>query len=254
MKIFLLIILSLAIFSCKKGSESKNNSDQQTTKSEAMLKTPDDIQSSMGNYLTGKLSRKERTTLFTRRRKKELDINYKILDAYKYEDTEGEHYLAVSKQILSITKKKDTLYDKIKLIDLRYKDKQFKKRFITKDDIDEEWETSIWLWTAYSEIADLDGDGLTDLILVYGTIGQDMYVDGKVNILIYSKKKTTIKHQNSDLYDGRNTKIKSSFYVLPTKIQNAVKEKMRLMAKNGHARFPANWEKEMEKEAYDIIE
>ncbi|GAA4106411.1 hypothetical protein GCM10022393_00800 [Aquimarina addita] len=250
MKKILLIIFAIALFSCKNEGETKEKQNTNQT-SVIPLKRPD-IKSSMVANLADKLSPEESNTLFTKRRKKELSIDYRHLDVYTYEDIEGTHYLVNSKHILS--EEKDTLYDKMKLFDLRYKDKQFKKRFTVKDNIDSAWETSIWLWTTYSEIDDFDGDGLTDLILVYGTTGQDMYVDGKVRIVIYSKKKTTIRHQNSDLDDGRITKIKASFYVLPSEIQDVVKEKMRLMMENGHARFAANWEKEMANKSYNILE
>jgi hypothetical protein len=140
------------------------------------------------------------------------------------------------------------------VLNLAYANKQFKKKSTIKDLIDKEWETSIWFWNKYSELSDLDKDGIIDPILVYGTTGQDMYADGRVKIMIYhNRKRITIRHQNSE-YGGRLTKINKKFYELPAQIQQAVKEKMRLMASNKHATFAKDWEKKMENKVTDMDE
>ena len=69
------------------------------------------------------------------------------------------------------------------------------------------------------------------------------------SIAYHKKKRTTIKHQNSEISDGRITKISTKFYNFPIEIQEAVKEKMRLMTKNGHAVFAEGWEKSMKDKA-----
>lgn len=247
---FLFFVVLLVIFSCKKQSqESKDNSDQKIVKQSFAprieLKKQDSIP--IDPKLAHKLSDKEIASTFTTRIKQQLGIEYLIPHAYSYKDQSGEYYLVLAQHTLN-----DTIYDKIHALSLTYKNKRFKKKSTIKDFIDREWETSIWFWNKYSELSDIDKDGLVDLILVYGTTGQDMYTDGRMKIMIYhNRKRVTIRHQNSN-YGGRLTKINKRFYELPLQIQQAVKEKMKLMTENRHAIFSEGWEKEMENKVTDM--
>ncbi|WP_128755260.1 M949_RS01915 family surface polysaccharide biosynthesis protein [Aquimarina sediminis] len=247
---FPFFIMLLVMFSCgKQTQEPKNNSDQQATKQDLTPKIElnkyDPIP--VDSLLIHELSEKEITSTFTKKVKRELGIEYLVPQAYSYKDDSGEYYLILSQHTLN-----DTIYDKIHALSLSYKNNQFKKKSTVKDLIDKEWETSIWFWNKYSEISDLDHDGLIDVILVYGTTGQDMHTDGRVKIMIYhNKKRITIRHQNSS-YGGRLTKINSRFYELPVQIQDLVKEKMKLMTKNQHAAFSEDWEKKMANKATRI--
>ncbi len=246
---FLFFIVIIALFSCgKQAKDSKNNTDQQVIKEDSTikveLKRSDSI--SLDSKIARKLSNKEIVSTFTKRLKNKLGIEYSIYQAYSYKDQSGEYYLILSERFKGTDEKNDTLYDQIKVLNLSYKNNQFKKRSTLKDDIDKDWESSIGFWNKYSELSDIDKDGLADLILVYGTMGQDGYADGRVKIIIYhNKRRVTIRHQNSD-YDGRLTKISKKFYVLPLQIQKTVKEKMRLMMENKHAVFFKDWETKME--------
>jgi len=257
---FLFFTILLALFSCGKQSQKpKNDTEQQPIEKQedpivtVVLKKNDSI--SIDPELVRKLSKKEISSIFTNRTKRQLDIIDPIYQGYSYKDKDpvAEHYLVLTDHRLKTEKTDDTLYDEIRVFNLSYKKNKFKKRATIKDIIDKEWETSISFWNRYSEIADMDNDGLTDLILVYGTMGQDLYADGRVRIVTYhGKRRITIKHQNSDFGDGRVTKINSLFYLLPKSIQQKVKEKMKLMAKNGNAVFSKGWEKQMKKEAIRI--
>lgn len=245
---FLFFIVIITLFSCgKQAKDSNNNTDQQVTEEDSTikveLKRSDSI--SYDPQIARKLSNKEISSTFTKRIKRQLGIEYPIHQAYSYKDDSGENYLLISERFQETDEKNDSLFDQIKVLNLSYKSKKFKKRSVLKDDIDKDWESSIGFWNAYSEISDIDKDGLADLILIYGTMGQDGYTDGRVKIIIYhNKRRVTIRHQNSD-YDGRLTKVSQKFYGLPQPIQQAVKEKMRLMMKNKHAVFYKNWEAEM---------
>ncbi len=250
---FLFLLLLLAICACKQQvQESK-----QVTKQEAIIATPikkyDPIP--MDSKIVSKLSKKEIASIFTRRKQNLLGISNDLYQAYSYKDESGDYYILLTDHRKAINEEKDTLYDNIYALNVTNKNNQLKKRSTVTGEIDNEWETSIGFWNQYSEISDIDNDGLVDLILVYGTTGQNMYKDGRVKILVYyNKKRVSIKHQNSDITGGRHTKINKKFYTFPLKIQDAVKEKMKLMAKNGHAIFSKGWEKEMENKATRLEE
>ncbi|WP_025741216.1 M949_RS01915 family surface polysaccharide biosynthesis protein [Aquimarina pacifica] len=244
-KLLYLIVL-LVLFSCQKQQKSKVD---QTT-SIANSPTADRASTRSSDHISGLLTEQEVNAIFTRGVKKQLDMRCAIHSAYKYKDSSStnDQYLVLTEDRFNFKEENDTVYNFIKAFDLRYEDQQFKKRFTVEDEIDKEWETSIWFWTKYSEIADIDHDGKTDIILVYGTTGPDMFTDGKIKIVIFNAgKKTSIRHHNSELNDGRYTKIKKTFYTRSIEMQNAVKEKMRLMEQNGHARFPTNWQAQMDK-------
>lgn len=250
---FLLFVI-LFSFSCqKKLQEPKNNTDEKTIKQDVTttieLKKQDTIP--FDTKLAHKLSDKETTSVFTKKIEKRIGIEYPISQAYSYKDDSGEHYLLLTKHYI-VGKKNDTLYDKIQAFNLTYTNDNFKKRSTISDFIDKEWETSIGFWNKYSELADMDNDGLADLILVYGTTGQEMHADGRVKIMVYyNRKRIAIRHQNSD-YGGRKTNISKKFYDLPLPIQQIVKEKMKLMEKNKHAIFSEGWENKMANKTTDI--
>ncbi|WP_299437353.1 M949_RS01915 family surface polysaccharide biosynthesis protein [uncultured Aquimarina sp.] len=249
----LLFIVFLTFLSCgKQSKESKENTKDQTTLSEVATALPIQKHASipMDTTLVRRLSNKETSSIFTNNRQIQLGISNTLYQAYTYKDDTNEYYLVLTDHQKGINENKDTLYDNVYALNLTNKNYRFKKRSSIKGEIDKEWETSIGFWNQYSQLSDLDGDGHIDPIIVYGTTTENMYVDGRLRIIAYYKKKrVTIKHQNSEISDGRLTKINKNFYTFPLEIQEAVKEKMRLMIKNGHAVFADDWEKSMKNRA-----
>ncbi len=249
MKKILLFIAIIVVFSCKKqANESKNNTDQETVQEDIIVKVELNRQDTIAYdpAMARKLSDKELSSTFTRRKKGQLGIDYPIYQAYSYKDQLGEYYVLLTDHFSGTDEENDSLYNHIQAFKFSNKNGQFKKSSSIKDDIDKDWETSIEFWNTYSSISDLDEDGIVDLLLVYATKGQNGYVDGRVKIMLYhNKRRITIRHQNSDIKGGRLTKISSKFYMLSEKMQNIIKEKMKLMTKNGHAIFPEGWEGKM---------
>ncbi len=254
----LFLITLLAVFACKNQNQETNNEQkQEATQPEITEALPINKHESIkiDPKFGGKLTKKETASIFTRRRENQLGISNKVYQGYSYKDDSGEYYILLTDHTHEITKEKDTLYDNIYGVSVRKADNQYKKRSTIKDEIDKEWETSIGFWNQYSEISDFDNDGIADLILVYGTTGQNDYLDGRTKIMVYYKKKrVSIKHQNSDISGGRITKINKNFYALPQQLQDAAKEKMKLMIKNGHAVFSKGWEEKMAKNATRLEE
>lgn len=113
-------------------------------------------------------------------------------------------------------------------------------------------EFSIWFWTKYFQLADLDKDGYIEPILIYGTSGFNETGDGRIKILVYYRgAKRAIRHQNGMLDHTRNTQVDSMFYELPMIVQEQVKKLMVTLKKDGNAIFPAGWEAAMRnKEQY----
>ncbi len=247
---FILLIILLTLISC--GKQSKNNTDQQAGKHDSIPVVP--IQKHypipLDSQFVSKLSKKEIVSIFTRRKQNQLGISNTIYQVYSYKDESGENYLVLTDHIKEINEKKDTLYDNVYALNLTNKNNQLKKKSTVKGEIDMDWETSIGFWNKYSELSDLNNDGVVDPILVYGATGQNMYADSRIKIMVYYQgKRVSIKHQNSEIDDGRLTKINKKFYYLPISIQEAVKEKMKLMTENRHALFSKDWENKMKNKA-----
>ncbi|MBP2832356.1 hypothetical protein J8281_09180 [Aquimarina sp. U1-2] len=252
MKRTLLFSLILTILSCGKQAKDSNSSNAEVKEQKIIASKPiskhDELL--LDSKFASKLATKEHQSIFNRRQQNQLGISNTVYQVYAYSDESGDHYLLLTDHMKTINAQNDTLYDNIYGMFVTKKNNQLKKRSTVDERIDEDWETSIGFWNQYSELSDLNNDGMVDPILVFGTKGQNGYKDGRVKIMAYYRgKRMSIKHQNSEIKDGRLTKINKNFYGLPIQIQKAVKEKMRNMVKNGHAVFLENWEKNMEDRA-----
>lgn len=195
-------------------------------------------------------SQEEIAKIFTGDIKKKHGIYFPILHIYKYKDPTGMHYLVLTEHVEKI--EQDTLYNAIKAFDFSLKDNTLMKEWELSDQrrkgkTGEEAENSIWFWTKYCSIKDIDGDGKVDPVIVYGTFGGDGYDDGRLHICIYYKgQKRMIRHQNSPYDDMRNTRVEKTFYTLPQKIQRYIQALMKNMENDNHAIFPYGYEKDMQ--------
>lgn len=183
--------------------------------------------------------------------RKELGIDIPIFKVMHYTDQSGEYYFVMAEK--SYQKDGEKVGNKTikgycfgkfgdRLI------KQWSLRDLKKKDTgDVGSEQSIWFYTRFSKFEDLDGDGLVEPIIVYGTSGINGPNDGRVKILTYYKdKKYAVRHQNGILDNERNTQIDGAFYHLPDKIQQAVRKIMHEIQDSDNAIFPAGWEKAMD--------
>ncbi|MBW1294517.1 M949_RS01915 family surface polysaccharide biosynthesis protein [Aquimarina litoralis] len=249
---FLLVVTILFILSCgdKKKEADKDSPNTNATEAADALPIQKHISIPIDTFLVRKLSKKEMNTIFDDNRQIQLGISNDVYQVYAYNDKSGVYYLLLTDHRNGISEEKDTLYDNVYGMSVRVDKNKFKKRSTIKGEIDGDWESSIGFWNQYSQLFDFDGDGSVDPIIVYGTTTQNNYVDGRIRIIAYhNKSRITIKHQNSEIPDGRLTKINKKFYTFPKSIQEAVKETMRAMSKNGHAVFADDWEKSMENKA-----
>ncbi len=197
------------------------------------------------------LSKAETTQLFSESVKKKFNIQYPIRRVYAYNDNSGEYRVAISESFNGIYEGEkynnlypgDTLHRQIKAFLFRLSGDTLVKVRETYDYTDHN-EVSIWFWTKYCEFSDIDGDGLVEPIIIYGTEG-DWPDSFRVKILTwYKNKKYAIRHHNCILDDCRITEIDESFYNLPESIQEHVKNIIKTIEERGHAYF-GHWENAM---------
>jgi len=192
------------------------------------------------------LTEPEVQTIFTDSTKKELGIRFPIFRVYEYNDKLGNHYFVLSENKLD---NKPT-NDSIKAFNIISESKKLTVKWTINDfrlkanEVSEE--KSIWFWSKYIELNDINGDKIIDPIITYGTSGINATGDGRIKILIYyENNKRAIRHQNGELDFQRNTKVDKDFYELPSQIQMRVKEIMKTMMLDNNAIFPGGWEEAM---------
>ncbi|WP_108124647.1 M949_RS01915 family surface polysaccharide biosynthesis protein [Saccharospirillum mangrovi] len=180
----------------------------------------------------------------------EINLLAPIFRTYEFIDKEGRHLLILMEnEIRDQENRYDEIYANCYLedngnLELEWKLRDFKNP--NDDPYNHKPEFSIWFWTRYLTLEDLDGDNLVDPIIVYGSSGLNDYGDGRIKILMYNKKiKRAIRHQNGELDGERNTQIDKEFYDLPLPIREEVYQIMLQIEGNNHGVFPRGWEEAM---------
>jgi hypothetical protein len=182
-------------------------------------------------------------TIFSDSIKKAFKIGYPIYRAYKYADSSGQYYCVLTESNDSFTvtdeHKPDTAHYSIRAVDLKMDHGKMSEVWEINDFILKNGnEISIWFWSKYCAFQDFDKDGLIEPIIVYGTHSMDAIIGNRVKFIIYYKgRKIAIRHQDSDLDEGRHTEVDKAFHNLPQKLRDAVKEKMVVMHKSGLSIF-----------------
>ncbi|WP_051313032.1 M949_RS01915 family surface polysaccharide biosynthesis protein [Sporocytophaga myxococcoides] len=197
------------------------------------------------------LTNKEVDSIFTANIKNKLNIKFPLFRVYEYSDHAGKHFLVLAEN--GHNENGNPKNDSIQGICLKVDNGQLKTDWTFNDHKLKEGnanseEMSIWFWTKYVSLSDIDNDGLVDPIVIYGTSGSNGTEDGRIKILTYYKgTKRALRHQNSSLDPERKTQVDSAFYDLPTSIQNHVKALMKKMMDDNNAIFPYDWEAAMKK-------
>lgn len=200
----------------------------------------------MVNAQTKILTKPEVDQLFPESVQQQLDLRFPIRVVYHYTDQTGTYYIPLCEKIDQI-KGKDTAHAKIRAVNVKYEHGQFVKQWELNDLLDKEMqEESIWFFTKYAAVKDLDGDGVMEPVIVYGSSGMNGVGDGRMKILVYYKgKKVAIRHQNSEMDEGRHTDADKEFYGLPEKVQVFVRGVMKRIAEDDNSLFQHDWEKKM---------
>ncbi|WP_343688634.1 hypothetical protein [Chitinophaga sp.] len=186
--------------------------------------------------------------LFTGAVQQQLGLKYPIRLVYSFSDNNGNYYLPLCESEEGLVDG-DSLHYRIQAVNLKYENGQFVKQWELNDFVlNEQDEGSIWFYTKYVKIDDIDGDGLADPMIIYGSTGMNGRSDGRLKILLYYKgKKVAIRHQNSEFDGARVTAVDKDFYELPEKVQRFVKGVMKRMADDGQAIYASGWVMKMSK-------
>lgn len=136
----------------------------------------------------------------------------------------------------------DTLYHNIKAhLSYRVAGEQWKNA-LSIIDFTIGKEESIWFWLPYCVFEDIDGDGVLDPIIVYGTDEGIEGRDSRMKIgMFYKGRKIFIRHQNSVDITKHGTQVDKAFHKLPESIQDKVKAIMRRLDEEGWVRFSSEW-------------
>lgn len=175
--------------------------------------------------------------------KKACKIDYPIFRVYKYTDQSGQYFCVLTESNDSFATtdegKPDTAHHFIRAVDLKLGNGRLTKVWEINDFIlKNSAEFSIWFWGRYCEFQDFDNDGLIEPVIVYGTHSSDEINGNRIKFIIYYKgQKIAIRHQESDLDEGRYTKVDEAFHSLPQKLKDVIRAKMQLMNKMGLAIF-----------------
>ena len=118
--------------------------------------------------------------LFTDSLTKAIGINYPIRRVYRSTDRTGLLYTVLAESIDSIDDRRDTIHRNIQAVMCRFDSTRTRIVWSMKDHVRMraeydargriyyEEETSIYFWTKYCNLDDIDKDGKVDLIIVYG--------------------------------------------------------------------------------------
>ncbi len=234
----------LSIFMGCKGSEEENgNEPEEKGVKNSETKEEKDRTEPKSDTLTSE----ELKQRFSEEVRERWNIRYPIYRAYHYLDEEGEHYFVMTERAYEPEDEPpgdhpSPFNDSIKGHKFRMGPEGLEKEWDLRDfklkenEVSEEY--SIWFWTKYCQFEDPDEDGRIEPIIVYGTSGLNYTSDGRIKILVYDEgEKHAIRHQNSTLDGGRNTRIEEKFSELPKGIRSQVLKLMDEMEEDDNAIF-----------------
>jgi hypothetical protein len=185
--------------------------------------------------------------------------NFSIYRIYKLANSSYNDYVLLTEHPYSTTGKV-VLNDSVQAFCIRIVNGKCVQRWVLKDFIiknpnNDIAESTIWFWSKYIQIKDIDCDGETEFTIVYGTKGLNGIDDGRLKILVYYKgRKYAIRHQNGVLDFERQTQIDSLFYSLPESIQDSTIHLIERIIQDGNAILSYGWENAIENKKVIIME
>lgn len=199
------------------------------------------------------LTKGETSKLFPQAVKTQFGVRFPVFKAFAYQDQSGSNYVLLTEAFDSVIHdgpNADTLHQSIKAISLRATVDGYTKNWEINDFIDKSMgETSIWFWSKSCSFTDLDGDGVSDVFIAYSTgVPEEDGAGGRLKlILFYKGKKIAIRHQDSELDEGRETRVDAEFYALPVVVQRKGIAILKRIEENKEAYLGSSWEEGMAK-------
>lgn len=196
-----------------------------------------------------------------------LGITIPIRVVYRSSDTLGIVYTILAESIDSVAEGQDTIHRTIQAVSCRFDAHTVRRLWSIRDHtrtyavydahkhLHYERENSIWFWTKYCELIDVDGDGFLDPIIIYGanTCTFNGIDDARVNIsLIHNGKRYTVYHQNSTMDSERHSRVDQQFYRLSPALRRAIISVMKRMEHDRTCIFPDGWERAFRRRALRI--
>lgn len=176
-------------------------------------------------------------------------LSFPVHYVYRYSDKSGNYFCVLTESQDSVGQQKDSFHFKIRAVNLKQETGGgYSKVWDMNDYIlqRDQHESSIWFWNQYISFEDLDKDGLTDPLIVYGTSAGNGMLDGRIKCMIFYKgEKIGVRHQNALGLNDRNTTVDRAFYNMPVELQQAVSQRMENMTKQHEAAFSSGWQKAM---------
>jgi len=206
------------------------------------------------------MSRDEVQELFTDSLAKTIGINYPIRRVYRSTDRTGVSYLVLAESIDSIVDERDTIHRNIQAVMCRVDSARTRIVWSMRDHVRKRanydakkrfyyWkESSIWFWTKHCMLNDLDGDGMIDPVIIYGSSWMNGVDDARVVITIFHRgKRYTIRHQNGTLDGERHMRVEQRFYTLPRSLRDSIVALMHRMEVVGICIYPDGWERALQR-------
>ncbi|RQO31178.1 hypothetical protein DBR32_09090 [Taibaiella sp. KBW10] len=163
------------------------------------------------------------------------DIPFSIRRAYAYSDKRGSFDLVLCEKESRI-RENDTLKSNLTAICYLQDHGGYREQWRITDALagiqDQEYGTeyTIWFWTKYCSATDIDGDGIVEPIIVYGTKTEYGYKRIKI-ITLYKGHKYAIRAVECDLDFCRTFVKDAKMKELPLKIRQYIDQLLEQMRK-----------------------
>lgn len=157
-------------------------------------------------------------------------LPFPVFRAYEYKDNGGDYFIFLCEKQYRITAK-DTFREKITAFCYRQEQGIYSEKWKISDFLEPAaGEVDMRFWTKYFSASDMDGDGIIEPVIVYGS-----WIEGeearRIKIItIYKGEKYVIRAVECILDHCRTFKIDKNFKMLPVKVQvylNKLLEKIR---------------------------
>lgn len=177
---------------------------------------------------------------------------YSIKYIFQYNDRDGNHAIILGESPYSYFNSKQdrpVFNNVIKAVYCKEEDGFLMKRAEIEDRINTSSNLfDIRFMPQYIYLDDINGDGLTDPIITYSSMGSNGYADSRTRIsLLYKKNIITIDIQNLSGKKHSEINISTHFHLLPLSIKDKLKSIVKDLNYDGICVLSDNWSEAFDK-------